>query len=199
MGTHYEQLSAEERATIMVMAQEGQSLRAMARTLHRAPSTISREWRRHAGPDGCPGDPRLRRQAGWPGSPAPPLQAAAVAQAGGGRVLFGVVEHFLREGWSPGQIAGAMKMMWPDAPERRVCRRDHLHLPLRLPRGALRQELIACLRKARLPRARGTDRRGQLRDGCDFNRCCTWYSIPPHGFRTKALNPISLSHQRVPW
>ena len=28
-------------------------------------------------------------------------------------VLFGVVEHFLREGWSPGQIAGAMNMMWP--------------------------------------------------------------------------------------
>ena len=50
MTKHFEQLSAEERATIMVMAQEGQSLRAIARTLHRAPSTISREWRRHAGP-----------------------------------------------------------------------------------------------------------------------------------------------------
>ncbi|NCA87227.1 MAG: helix-turn-helix domain-containing protein, partial [Clostridia bacterium] len=36
MTKHFEQLSAEERATIMVMAQEGQSLRAMARALHRA-------------------------------------------------------------------------------------------------------------------------------------------------------------------
>ena len=46
MGTNYEQLSAEERATLMLMAQEGKSLRAMARTLHRSPSTISRAWRR---------------------------------------------------------------------------------------------------------------------------------------------------------
>ena len=48
MTKYFEQLSAEERATIMVMAQEGQSLRAMARALQRTPSTISREWCRHA-------------------------------------------------------------------------------------------------------------------------------------------------------
>jgi IS30 family transposase len=82
-------------------------------------------------------------------------------------VLFGVVEHFLREGWSPGQIAGAMKMMWPDSPERRVCTETIYTCLYALPRGALRQELIAGLRKAhsaRLPRSRGTDRRGQLPD-----------------------------------
>jgi hypothetical protein len=48
MVTNYEQLTAEERATIRVMAEEGQRLRAMARLLRRAPSTTSREWRRHA-------------------------------------------------------------------------------------------------------------------------------------------------------
>ena len=50
MGTNYAQRSAAERATMMVMAHEGQRLRAMARTLRRAPATISREWCRHAGP-----------------------------------------------------------------------------------------------------------------------------------------------------
>jgi hypothetical protein len=35
MSKHFEQLTAEERATILVMAEEGKSLRAMARTLHR--------------------------------------------------------------------------------------------------------------------------------------------------------------------
>jgi IS30 family transposase len=153
MTTHYEQLSAEERATIMVMAQEGQSLRAMARTLHRAPSTISREWRRHE-VRGCPRDPRLRRQAGWPGGATPPLQAAAGAQAGGRGVLFGVVEHFLREGWSPGQIAGAMNMMWPDAPERRVAAETIYTCLYALPRGALRQELIACCARPTVPACR---------------------------------------------
>jgi hypothetical protein len=48
MVTNYEQLTAEERTTIMVMAEEGKSLRTMARLLHRAPSTSSRKWRRHA-------------------------------------------------------------------------------------------------------------------------------------------------------
>jgi IS30 family transposase len=82
-------------------------------------------------------------------------------------VLLGVVEPFLPEGWSPGQIAGALKMMWPDAPERRVSTETIYTCLYALPRGALRQELIACLRKAhhaRLPRSRGTDRRGQLPD-----------------------------------
>ncbi len=59
--------------------------------------------------------------------------------------------------------------MWPDAPERRVAAETIYTCLYALPRGAWRQELIACLRKARtsrLPRARarGTDRRGQLND-----------------------------------
>ncbi len=82
-------------------------------------------------------------------------------------VLFGVVEHLLREGWSPGQIAGTLNMMWPDAPERRVAAETIYTCIYALPRGVLGQELIACLRKARtsrLPRARVMGRRGQLND-----------------------------------
>jgi IS30 family transposase len=167
MGTHYEQLSAEERATMMLMAQEGQSLRAMARTLHRAPSTISREWRRHSPPADASGTRGYdAKRAGQDARRCrfKPRRSPKLAVEG---VLFGVVEHFLREGWSPGQIAGAMKMLWPDSPERRVCTETIYTCLYALPRGALRQELIAGLRKAhsaRLPRSRGTDRRGQLPD-----------------------------------
>jgi IS30 family transposase len=70
-------------------------------------------------------------------------------------VLFGVVEHFLKECWSPGQIAGAMNMMWPEAPERRVAAETIYTCLYALPRGALRQELIAACARAhhtRLPR-----------------------------------------------
>jgi IS30 family transposase len=167
MGTHYEQLSAEERATMMLMAHEGQSLRAMARTLHRAPSTISREWRRHELSEDAAGTRGYdAKRAGQDARRCrfKPRRSPKLAVEG---VLFGVVEHFLREGWSPGQIAGAMKMMWPDSPERRVCTETIYTCLYALPRGALRQELIAGLRKAhsaRLPRSRGTDRRGQLPD-----------------------------------
>lgn len=144
MGTHYEQLSAEERATIMLMANEGKSLRAMARTLRRAPSTISREWRRHIPPADAPG--RSGYDAKLAGQEArrcrfKPWRSSKLAVDG---VLFGVVEHLLQEGWSPGQIAGTMKMMWPDSPDRRVSA----------------ETIYTCLYA--LPR--GTDRRGQLTD-----------------------------------
>jgi transposase, IS30 family len=65
-------------------------------------------------------------------------------------LLFGVVDHFLHEGWSPEQISGT------------------LYTALyAFPRGELRSELLSCLRQARTgrrPRARGTDRRGQIPD-----------------------------------
>ena len=167
MGTNYEQLSAEERATIMLMAQEGKSLRAMARTLHRSPSTISREWRRQetaadaAGPRGYDakkaGQEARRRR----------FKPRRVGKLAVDAVLFGVVQHFLQEGWSPGQIAGTLKLMWPDSLDLRVSAETIYTCLYALPRGALRQELMACLRKARsvrLPRSRGTDRRGQLPD-----------------------------------
>ena len=47
MGKKYEQLKPEERATVMLMRQEGSSLRAVARQLQRSPSSISRELARH--------------------------------------------------------------------------------------------------------------------------------------------------------
>src|ERR1700749_975730 len=51
MGTNYEHLTAEERATLMVMRADGCSQRAVARCLGRSPSTISRELARN--PSGC--------------------------------------------------------------------------------------------------------------------------------------------------
>jgi IS30 family transposase len=167
MVTNYEQLTAEERATIMVMAQEGQSLRATARLLHRAPSTISREWRRHAAPEGAAGPSGYDAKRAGQAARRQRFKPRRVRKLAVDAVLFGVVEHFLREGWSPGQIAGTLKMLWPDAPERRVAAETIYNGLYALPRGALRQELIACLRQARsrrVPRARGTDRRGQLAD-----------------------------------
>ena len=167
MTKHFEQLSAEERATIMVMVQEGKSMRAMARILHRAPSTISREWRRHDAPDDASGTRRYDAQRAGQEARRRRFQPRRAHKLAVDSVLLGVVEHFLKEGWSPGQIAGTMKMMWPDAPERRVSAETIYTCLYALPRGALRQELIACLRKARrarVPRARGTDRRGQLTD-----------------------------------
>src|SRR4029077_15797285 len=48
MGTDYEHLTAEERATLMVRRADGFSQRAVALCLGRSPSTISRELARNA-------------------------------------------------------------------------------------------------------------------------------------------------------
>ena len=47
MTRTYEQLSAEERGVIMALSMQGSSARAIAGTLQRAPSTITRELRRN--------------------------------------------------------------------------------------------------------------------------------------------------------
>ena len=140
MGTHYEQRSAEARATLMLMAQAGKSLRAMARTLHRAPAMISREWRRHAVPIATP------RTSGYDAKRAghearrcrfKPRRSPKLAVAG---VLFGVVQHCLQEGWSPGQMAGTLKRRWPDSLDLRVSAETISTGRYARPRGAWRQE-----------------------------------------------------------
>ena len=167
MTKHYEQRSAAERATMMVMAQEGQRLRAMARTLHRAPATISREWCRHAGPTAAPGSRGYDAQRAGQAARRCRCQPRRSPQRAVAGVLLGVVAHFLKEGWSPGQSTGALNRMWPDSPGGRVATETLDTGRYARPRGAWRQALIAGRRqahRARLPRARGTDRRGQLPD-----------------------------------
>jgi IS30 family transposase len=46
MDKHYEQLTAGERAAIMLMKANNCSARQIALTLHRVPSTITRELKR---------------------------------------------------------------------------------------------------------------------------------------------------------
>lgn len=170
MGTHYEQLTPEERATIMVMRNQQYSARHIARTLHRSASTITRELKRFAtwqdrpafvsgvgcAYDACAAGVRARRQR---------FKARRCSKLAVDTVLFGVVHHFLSERWSPSQIAGTLKHMWPDAPQRTVSHETIYNCIYAMPRGELRKDLIACLRRAqgkRMPRSRGEDRRGQL-------------------------------------
>jgi len=47
MGKQYQQSKPEKRATLMLMRQEGSSMRAVGRKLQRSPSSISRELARY--------------------------------------------------------------------------------------------------------------------------------------------------------
>src|SRR3954468_8753571 len=97
-GTH---LELEERERLAALKAEGLSLRAIARALGRAASTVSRELRRNALPKGgylpvhAEGCYRERRQR----------QAVLERDAKLGRF----VRERLLEGWTPEQIAGWLK------------------------------------------------------------------------------------------
>jgi len=80
-------------------------------------------------------------------------------------VGWGVVLTLLDWRWSPQQIAGTLKRVFPKEPERHVSHETIYTAIYAQPRGELRRQLIACLRRGRntrMPRTRGDDRRGQI-------------------------------------
>jgi IS30 family transposase len=69
--------------------------------------------------------------------------------------------------WSPQQIAATLKRVFPNDPQRHVSHETIYTAIYAQPRGELRRQLVACLRQGhgtRMPRSRGTDRRGQIPD-----------------------------------
>jgi IS30 family transposase len=160
--TKYEQLQPEDRMTIASMSQQRCSVRAMARTLHRAPSTISRELLRnttggkaygsHFAQQAC----QARRHAA---KPETKLDVDGLTWL---RVLT-----LLDWRWSPQQISGTLKRVFPNDPTHHVSHETIYTAIYAQPRGELRRQLIACLRRShstRMPRTRGVDRRGQIPD-----------------------------------
>lgn len=161
MGKHYEQLGAEERAYLMLSLQAGNSQRGIARELRRSASTISRELKRNRSATGIP------YNAASAGTLARQRQKIArrPLKLQANTVLLGVVQHCLKEGWSPQQISGRLKDSFPDEPEGRVSHETIYTTIYAMPRGALRKELISYLRKGhqgRRARSQGMDRRGCL-------------------------------------
>jgi len=152
-------MSAEERETLSLGLAHGHSLRTMATVLGRAPSTLSRESARNA-------------------TRGRPYRACTAHTLATGRArqprrlrklldpwLWQYVRTHLAEGCSPEQIAGRLRREYPDDMRKHLSS-ETIYVGLYvLPRGTLRSELLVALRqarKARRPRARGTDRRGHI-------------------------------------
>ena len=154
----YTHMSIEERETLSLGLAQGYSLRTMARVLGRAPSTVSRESTRNA------------RGHPYRACRAQRLAAARARQPRRARKLLDpwlwqYVQTYLGQGCSPEQIAGRLRREYPDDMRKRLSAETIYAALYVLPRGGLRSELLTALRqarKARRPRSRGTDRRGQL-------------------------------------
>ena len=138
-------LSLGEREEISLGLTGGESMRAIARRLGRAPSTVSRE-------------------VAWSGSPsryrAWRAEAAAVERSRRpkpGKLavdsrLCREVARGLRARWSPQQIAARLIRDYPDDPAMRVSHETIYRSLFVQARGALRKELTACLRTGRAQR-----------------------------------------------
>jgi IS30 family transposase len=143
-------LSAVEREEISRGVASGVSLRGIARGLGRAPSTISREIRRHAGRSAASRTQYRAAQAdreAWRRARRPkPCRLAEHAP------LRRVVAAQLRANWSPQQIAGWLVREFPADPTMRISHETIYRSLYVQARGVLKRELVAHLRRRRIMR-----------------------------------------------
>jgi IS30 family transposase len=180
-------LSFVEREEIALMKAQGAGVRQIARQLGRDPSTISRELRRNAATRGgrveyratnaqWHADRRVRRpkvaklvtnkrlrqyvQDRLDGAVTRPNgrpAAAPHAQPWKGRRHGRRTDRRWATAWSPEQIAGRLRVDFPDDESMRISHEAIYQALYIQGRGALRRELTACLRTGRalrVPRAR---------------------------------------------
>jgi IS30 family transposase len=138
-------LSFAEREEISRGLAAGRSLRAIAAGLGRSASTVSREVAAHGGRD------RYRAaaadQRAWSQASRPKACKLATNPA-----LADLVAEKLRRRWSPQQIAGWLKVTYPDNQQMQVSHESIYRTLFVQSRGALRKELTAYLRTGRVIR-----------------------------------------------
>ena len=138
-------LTLSEREEISRGVFAGQSLRSIAASLARAPSTVSREINRNGGrrryraskADQCAWDRAHRAKT------CKLAQNPALARA---------VAKKLKKRWSPEQIAGWLKRAYPDDENHQVSHETIYKSLFIQARGALKKELLQHLRKTRAMR-----------------------------------------------
>lgn len=155
-------LDLSEREEISRGLAEGQSMRVIASSIQRAPSTVSREIRRHRGRE------RYRAaeadQRAWDRAHRPKPCRLAIH-----RRLQKIVARKLSVNWSPEQISGWLKRRYPGDPEMQISHETIYRSLFVQARGVLKRELVAHLRTRRVIRRAKKSRtcgqgRGQIID-----------------------------------
>ena len=177
MSKSYCHLSDLERAQIQAHLELGSKVRAIARTLLRSPSTISRELKRCGwhGPTAATPPAKLRtrgingywceaahkRACFLASKPRIACKLLIGNAPGAGNALWASVYWALKR-LSPQQVSGTLARM--DIPQR-ISHETIYTAIYAMPKGELRKEVIGMLskqRKGRRPRAAGKDRRALI-------------------------------------
>jgi len=150
-------LTLAEREDISRGIASGSSLREIARRLHRAASTVSREISRHGGRPGYRAHAADDRA--WESALRPKKCLLAVS-----RKLRNIVTSKLILDWSPEQISGWLRTQFPDDASMRVSHETIYRSLFIQARGVLKKELMDHLRsKRRMRRSRQATVSGQSR------------------------------------
>lgn len=170
MGKKYKHITLSDRTLIQTQLQQGFSPAAIAESLGRHRSSITRELARN----GWKPTPAVRSVgrptlAGGYSSSQAHKRSESLAKVARvkrkliiGNPLWLRVKDGLQQGLSPEQIAGTMSRMNDPI---RLCHETIYQAIYVMPKGELRTEMIALLRfghNKRRPRTRGSDRRGQI-------------------------------------
>ena len=135
-------LTLAEREEISRGLNIGLSLRAIAQSLKRSPSTISREVERHGGPAFYRAT--AADKAAWERTRRPKLCKLARSA-----FLRQIVTRKLQKKWSPQQIAGWLKRTYPGDSTKHVSNETIYRSLYVQARGVLKRELMAHLRDSR--------------------------------------------------
>ena len=138
-------LTLAEREEISRAVVASHSIRSMATSLGRAPSTISREIKRNGG-QGCYRASQAE-QAAWDRARRP--KTCKLAE---NRTLAHIVADKLQVQWSPEQIAGWLQRTYPGDENYQVSHETIYRSLFIQARGALKKELLAHLRRTRVMR-----------------------------------------------
>jgi IS30 family transposase len=150
-------LTLAEREDISRGLASGRSLRQIAQQLRRAPSTISREVRRHSRHRSAYRAQRADRRA-WVRAARPKVGRLAVRP-----VLRWTVAAKLARQWSPQQITGWLRVTFPDDPEMQVSHETIYRSLFVQSRGVLKRTLLQHLRRRRTVRRAAGAARAQAR------------------------------------
>jgi len=138
-------LTLAEREEISRCIVASHSIRSIAASLGRAPSTVSREINRNGGWRGYRAN--KADQAAWDRAQRP--KTCKLVQ---NRALARIVVSKLKKLWSPAQIAGWLKHRYPDDENFQVSHETIYRSLFIQARGALKKELLQHLRRTRAMR-----------------------------------------------
>jgi len=138
-------LTLGEREEISRGIVAGLSVRAIAETLKRSPSTVCREIHRNGGHDHYRAN--KAEQAAWDRAKRPkPCKLKSI------KPLRNIVAKKLKAGWSPQQISGWLKRQYSDNEGYQLSHETIYKTLYIQTRGALKKELVECLRSGRVMR-----------------------------------------------